>query len=134
MMAGLLAAVGDTNWHRIASPGRRINSFPVVAAWEGTILGTGDIPVGFTSKFDASKAELHLYPNPASSELHLEIASDIKNIVSQITVFSPDGKEVLQKRISLSKGVIDISSLRDGIYFFRLTNKEGIFNGKFVKK
>ena len=104
------------------------------AGSNGTILGTGDIPVGFTSKFHASKAELHLYPNPASSELHLEIASDIKNIVSQITVFSPDGKEVLQKRISLSKGVIDISSLRDGIYFFRLTNKEGIFNGKFVKK
>ena len=104
------------------------------AGSNGTILGTGEFPVGINSKFHASKSEMHLYPNPASSELYLEIASDNKNIVSQITVFSLEGKEVLKKPVSSSKDIINISSLPDGLYFIRLTNSEGVLNGKFVKK
>ncbi|MCX6281964.1 MAG: YCF48-related protein [Bacteroidetes bacterium] len=100
----------------------------------GTILGTGDIAVGFNSKLHASKAVMHLYPNPASSELYIEIASENKNIVSQIKVFSLDGKEVLQESISSFKGVINLSSLQNSIYFIKLINKEGVFNGKFVKE
>ena len=104
------------------------------AGSNGTILGTGDFPVGFNSKLHASKTEMHLYPNPASYELNFEIATDNKNIVSQIIIFSLDGMEVILKSNSSSKGVINLSSLQDGIYFIKITSNEGVFNGKFVKE
>jgi hypothetical protein len=70
---------------------------------------------------------LSVYPNPASSELHLN--GLIQN--SRITIVSVDGKTVFSKQHSGK--TIDVTSLPDGIYFMQITSKDGKSVHKFIK-
>jgi hypothetical protein len=75
-----------------------------------------------------------LYPNPASDELILDIAYDIRWIGKMITISNVNGQIILQVQISSKIQKIDISRLHRGMYFLSTRKEDGSFiKQKFIK-
>lgn len=64
-------------------------------------------------------ANLEVYPNPASSVLHINYAHDVKNV----SITDMNGQLVLEDTMNLSS--IDVSSLQEGIYLVRVQSQSG---------
>lgn len=76
--------------------------------------------------------QLHVYPNPTSSVLHIELPFSTDILKAQLHLFDITGKEVLTKEISSRSSQIDVSSYSKGIYFYRLENDIEYYSGKLV--
>lgn len=91
---------------------------------------SGGIDDGSTLSIDelASIAKtIKIYPNPVKNILKIETES----VISKIEVYTLLGKEILKKE---SKN-IDVSALKQGLYFIKVTSSEGIETVKrFVKQ
>ena len=89
---------------------------------------------GTLSIEDLEKSKIRLYPNPATDRLFINLPK--KDV--EISVFSLDGKLLFNTLKPLSKNYqLDISSLKSGLYFLRIVNKNNISeykNSLFVKK
>jgi hypothetical protein len=85
---------------------------------------------------------ISIYPNPFSTSATLEIRGEIGNSIVAIVIYDMVGREV--KNIPLSPNTqsnsaksgmsytIDRNDLSNGMYFYKLTNKDGIIgSGKF---
>jgi len=74
------------------------------------------------------------YPNPANSELTLEIPaySYFKN--TTLEIFDIEGRLIDKIQIQDIKTQINISRLFSGIYFFRITNNQGVLVKKIIKE
>lgn len=80
-----------------------------------------------TNDFDLATKSVIVFPNPTSSILNIE--SQIA--LTQVEVFSILGKKVL----SVNSKTIDVSKLNSGVYFLRLTTKNGSQSTlRFIKK
>ena len=73
---------------------------------------------------------LVLYPNPASSILHVN-----KNLQGdvELSIFDLAGKKVLNQSIH-SQSAIDISRFPQGVYLFEMKGKNTHLHGRFVKE
>ncbi len=69
------------------------------------------------------------YPNPATRILNIQIASDD----SRVTIYSVDGKKVIDRKFDKGIAKIDVTNLSAGTYTVQVQNKERIYTGKFVK-
>lgn len=70
----------------------------------------------------------NIYPNPANDIINIELNN---NSYSIINIISIDGKIVMEKNIENANQKFDVSNLKSGIYFIRLTNAN---NNNIVKK
>ncbi len=68
------------------------------------------------------------YPNPTSKKLYLKNI-EINN-KSMIQVFTIDGKTVLKKTMKLNQNFIDVSSLSNGVYYYKIGN----YTNRFIKE
>ena len=68
---------------------------------------------------------LDVYPNPASTHVTFEVEKP-----SIITVYSSDGKLVLEKTIN-RKYIMDVQNLATGLYFYQISNKDEIKSSKY---
>jgi len=86
-----------------------------------TVIQTG---IDETSAFG-----IKVFPNPSSTLLNIEL--NINEII-QLKMLNFLGEDILNKEIQSSEK-IDVSALKDGIYFIQATNKQGIvFNKKII--
>jgi len=69
-----------------------------------------------------------LYPNPANSNLQLNVSSNL--LAQTITIIDTKGQMV--KEIAFSS-TIDISDLSNGIYFVQVKSEKGLSTQKFIK-
>lgn len=69
-----------------------------------------------------------LYPNPATNNLNVSTTEDLV----QITVYNAIGKQVL--RYSPNSKMIDISTLRSGLYFVELRSESGVSIERIIKR
>ena len=87
-----------------------------------------------TASTKENKAEetFALYPNPATSTLSIKTALTGKNL--QLHINDVSGREILSQAVYNGK-TVNVSGLKPGIYFYRLTSKNGtvIKTGKWVK-
>ncbi len=67
-----------------------------------------------------------LYPNPATSELHIVN----KELISRLDIYSIDGKF----QFSTTSAVIDISGLTPGVYVVKATSKTGSISQRFIRE
>ncbi len=75
-----------------------------------------------------------LYPNPASTELTLDVAYDIRWIGKVVSVFNVNGQLMLQTTIKTKIQVIDIRGLKPGLYFLSTRKEDGSYiKQKFIK-
>ncbi len=85
--------------------------------------------LNFSNRIDAS-----VYPNPASTELHVKTNSE-KAVIKNIQIFDLTGKEYF---IKANKGngtevSLDISSLKNGVYVLQLNTGADNQLYKFIK-
>lgn len=73
----------------------------------------------FLSKF--------IYPNPTNGLLHLEYSGTIETI----RVFNAKGETVMME--STATGNLDLSDLRDGVYFIQIQTKTTLLQSKVLK-
>jgi hypothetical protein len=75
-----------------------------------------------------------LYPNPATNQLILDIAYDIRWIGKSVSLFDVSGQLMMQVTITSKIQTIDISKLKPGLYFISTKKEDGSFiKQKFVK-
>jgi hypothetical protein len=75
-----------------------------------------------------------LYPNPASSEIFLDLAYDIRWMGKTIFVTNVSGQSIMNVTITSKKQRIDISKLQPGIYFLAAKKDDGeSIKQRFIK-
>lgn len=75
-----------------------------------------------------------IYPNPATSELTLDIAYDFRWIGNTLAILNVSGQLVMQVPITSKIQKINISRLQPGVYFLSVKKEDGRFiKQKFVK-
>lgn len=71
-----------------------------------------------------------IYPNPAKEQLFVQANENI----TEVHLFDIAGREVLSQACHSNKAVLNISHLKNGIYFARIMMGENITNYKFTKQ
>jgi hypothetical protein len=89
----------------------------------GTIVTIG-VPEG-TSVQENETVGFNCFPNPTNDILHVEL-SENSSIFNQIEILDVTGRQVISRSISGQNQFfqIDVSGLKEGLYFIRLSGKE----------
>ena len=79
--------------------------------------------------------EVTVYPNPASNEINF-ILNDNTHPVSKITIYDIVGKEIFVENQILQAGLlnykINSSSLKPGLYLYKINQENQIYSGKLI--
>ena len=78
------------------------------------------------------QASVNIYPNPASSVLHIENKSNVT--ISNIAIYSINGALIKEVKTIESMQSIPVSDLQNGIYFVKIVSNNQVLNYKFIKK
>jgi hypothetical protein len=71
-----------------------------------------------------------IYPNPVTEKLYI----DMNKNISQIDIFSITGAFMNNYKAKGNQMILNVSSLNEGVYILRFTNRDGsIFTKRFVK-
>jgi sugar lactone lactonase YvrE/N-acetylneuraminic acid mutarotase len=86
---------------------------------------------GLTSSMSSipNKSLIEIYPNPVKDVLHI----DLPGKTGMLEAYDITGKLVLQKQIHESNTSINVSGLKNGIYFVKVSSDKQIFTGKMMK-
>lgn len=79
---------------------------------------------------EAEKAEISLYPNPATDIVRLEADSYIKFV----EIFDKTGRRILTKELNFNSGILDVSTLNAGIYILRINAENSSQTIKLLKQ
>jgi hypothetical protein len=74
-----------------------------------------------TGMTELSKSGLWIYPNPTSGKIIIQSPLSADNL----TVFRSQGEIVLEQSLVDSKSILDLSSFGKGIYYIRVSGKNG---------
>jgi len=74
-----------------------------------------------------NKNGVKIFPNPTNNYLYLESKSKINSV----QIFDVSGRELA---VQLQENKIDVSFLKNGVYFIAIHNHEGVVTSKFIKK
>jgi hypothetical protein len=85
-----------------------------------TCAGTGVVNTTISEPF--------FYPNPVQNILHLQLTDENNRLV----ITNMLGKRVFDNKVS-SNYKLNMSTFDTGVYFIRVENASGIFNGKVIK-
>src|SRR5690606_39067857 len=83
-----------------------------------------------TQDFDYNNDLLTIYPNPVKD--FLQIKTNSGTIVKSISVYNSLG-QIMMTKIGDNK-LIDLSSLKSGMYFMKISTDNGLIGAKFLKK
>ena len=67
-----------------------------------------------------NSSAIKVYPNPANSEIFVELNTNLKD--EHLVIFNTVGKEVMKHKITSKSNKIDISSLEKGLYILKISN------------
>ncbi len=95
-----------------------------------TVNNVVDLPTNMSAL--AKGPDILVFPNPAKNELRIRNAA-LKTQQAELSILNALGQTVYTATINTHKP-IDISSLEKGFYFVKLTNKNGVWSGRFVKE
>ena len=73
-----------------------------------------------------------LYPNPTSNNIYFKNIENVSNV--SVALYSTLGVMVLEKNITFSKPMLDISTLKSGIYFAQINSENSSQLIKIIKK
>lgn len=82
---------------------------------------------------DLSKSErIKISPNPCTSIISYAI-SNTKEVSAQLYIIDITGKVYYTRQTNSNSGFINISSLKDGVYYLIYRNPESILSSRFIK-
>ncbi|MGH1388322.1 right-handed parallel beta-helix repeat-containing protein [Kordia sp.] len=67
------------------------------------------------STSDFSQERIVVYPNPVSETIHIE--NNTSNLIDKVSLYTIDGKQI---KVNYSDGVVDVSQISAGMYFFKI--------------
>lgn len=106
-----------------------------IAGDDGSIANFGGIG-GITTTINEATIfennQINIYPNPASTQITIELLSPAKN--TSIEIIDMQGKIVLSKNTNSHKTAINIEQLSKGFYFVRINNSNQTQIEKFIKQ
>ncbi len=73
-----------------------------------------------------------IYPNPAKEKLHIMLNEQAQS--GRYEIINIQGSKVLEGNLEGAEILLDISSLKEGIFFIRIFNKDQLFTHRFIKK
>jgi hypothetical protein len=86
---------------------------------------------GISSLFNSNAIEI--YPNPASHFFNIQLKDLSINGLSELEIYSLDGKLVLNKQLSIENGINQVKfDLQNGVYFLHLLVDHKVYSQKFV--
>jgi hypothetical protein len=71
----------------------------------------------------AKNNKMKVFPNPTKGSLNFEMADNI--MITHATIINTHGQTMLQFDLNAVRSDLDVSSLRNGLYFLRLTDGAG---------
>ncbi len=80
---------------------------------------------------ESSKRNIRMYPNPANSELTIDIQ---EGNYDEIKIFASTGAMVKKLQPKVGSNVIDVSQFASGMYFVRFTSNRLAVTERFIKK
>ncbi|MBP9790793.1 MAG: T9SS type A sorting domain-containing protein, partial [Bacteroidia bacterium] len=83
-----------------------------------------------TSELD-EHLDVHLYPNPTSTEFSLLLNEDIQNPL--VTIIDLLGKKVKEVKLNGRHSTISVRDLKAGIYFVKIESVKGSCTKRFEK-
>lgn len=98
------------------------DSFPVP-------IHTAAIP----SLSDINKSEIAIFPNPTKGSITLQYGSN-KNLDLQYEIIDLTGTLIITESINSINQIVDISTLVNGIYIFKIISKNGYKHYKIIKE
>jgi hypothetical protein len=114
--------VGDANdWDTTPPPGQSL--WLVSTDSNGVISGIQDQV--------QHNQEVLVYPNPSSGYFTIELQSDFKD-QSELEILDFQGRVVRRSILNTKTTQIDASQWPGGLYFYRISYKEGELRGKVI--
>ena len=95
-----------------------------------TCLVGGCTPLPPPDALESVSAVLSLYPNPASSDVSVEIPED--DFITSVTVFDNTGKTVIAKQVTSPVVKLNISGLSKGVYFVITNGGRKVYKNKLL--
>lgn len=88
-----------------------------------------------TGIYGKSFNQLHVYPNPASERLTIDIPNGLKKM-AQLKIYSLSGKVLLEQsvRVEGEQATVDISTLLNGSYILEISFNDTSYRQIFMKK
>jgi hypothetical protein len=77
-----------------------------------------------------TSAQPHIYPNPASTTLTIDIPT---NAYSTFTIANAIGQEVMHQQIAAASTRLDVAALAPGVYTITLRGESGVRVEKWTK-
>ena len=88
----------------------------------------------FVSDFLGEKSQVKAYPNPANEHFFLDF-SEIKQHIetAEIEIYDVFGRLVLAQKINENLNKVEISSLENGVYVYKIVGKSSVLgSGKIM--
>jgi len=86
------------------------------------------LDVGINSTFNIEHSIFDIFPNPASEKLTVS-GNQFSVSGNEFVVYDLFGKEVLNRELKTEKQLIDISALKQGIYYYKIFNNGELTDG-----
>ena len=83
-----------------------------------------NLTVGTTEQLLESQFEI--YPNPAKERLVIDLVKDINLRNSKVELFNSLGQKVVSESLQKSQTNLDISILKTGVYWVKISTKNGV--------
>lgn len=125
---------GGQTWTLSYSSSSTFNSLDFPSPTIGYAVGTGGAIVKYDPSSGVSESSLtpiiEYYPNPVSAFVHFN--SPMK--ILSISLFSPEGRKVMEEKPGTDHISLDLSALSSGIYLWSAVSENGIQFGKLVRE
>lgn len=113
--------------------------------YKATLIATNDdgsskvstLEIVVVSKIQSSVGEsnenldLFVYPNPTSDRVEIR---NLENSVYEVSIYDNLGNVVFSGTVTNGNSVVSLESLYTGVYHLRVTNSNGVFYSKVIKK
>jgi hypothetical protein len=114
----------------------RKSDFAMIAATHGRGLWYGTrFPLAVDQ--DPVARELNLYPNPARTQVILQIPGNDANWNYSLSIYDLQGREIISKSDFITRGnndqLLDISGFEEGQYMVVIRSEALMFTGKLIK-
>jgi hypothetical protein len=99
----------------------------------GVVLYTQNSTLSVNDQLE-NNSFFNLFPNPSSDLLNIQLDAENNSGKNILSIYEVTGKKVLEKVLSSTSNVIDVSKLTSGYYLIQLNSNSRIYSKKFVKE
>jgi hypothetical protein len=90
-----------------------------------------DDSIYHTGSKEDSNSVFNIYPNPANDQITIENSQNIGDC--NLTIFSIDGRKMVDQKLESKKTTLNISNWKNGVYYLKITSDNSVETRKIIK-